>query len=128
MRPSSLFAALAIATYASPIPQLAEPLLGALRDTILDTVGSLLGYPFELAKDTAFLPCTFNSRLCIGTCAANCIGGAQACSDCMTTCYNKNTCHDRKKGDKDEPNGKEGRRKKNQPGSDDEQTPPPESP
>ncbi|KAI8629691.1 hypothetical protein F5Y19DRAFT_475141 [Xylariaceae sp. FL1651] len=95
MRPSSFLATLGIAVYALPLPAVRDPLLDNLPDTILDSISDLLGYPLSSHDDEpSFLPCDFDTNFCVGDCAAECIGGAQACSNCLSSCYKDTSCQE----------------------------------
>ncbi|KAI0023869.1 hypothetical protein F4780DRAFT_27016 [Xylariomycetidae sp. FL0641] len=100
MRATTFITALAIAVYALPIPMPAvnDPLLNNLPDSILSSVSDLLGYPTTPNKDHPYkdiLGCDFDSKFCVGNCAAECIAGAQACSNCLQKCYHENSCDDK---------------------------------
>ncbi|KAI3319311.1 hypothetical protein HD806DRAFT_539346 [Xylariaceae sp. AK1471] len=126
MRSSSFLAVVAITVYALPIPKINDQLLNNLPDTILNSVSDLLGYPINPNEEgkSSFLPCDFDANFCVGNCAADCIGGAQVCANCLSSCYKKNSCdddhksnddNDREKDPKDEDDNTESRPKPKSP-------------
>ncbi|GAP88781.1 hypothetical protein SAMD00023353_1202120 [Rosellinia necatrix] len=95
MRSSSLISVLAVAAVHSlPITPFNDSILDNLQDLIYKSVGNLFNYPFGAYGygGPGCYSCNFDSKFCVSQCLGNCVGGADECSNCLSSCWRDSGC------------------------------------
>ncbi|KAI2630209.1 hypothetical protein GGS26DRAFT_102538 [Hypomontagnella submonticulosa] len=97
MRYITLILAISVAVSASPIPVPdPEPAADVLSDTIIDSVGSILGTD-RWQDDVSRAKCYHNSgddiATCINRCVTQCLMSSSGCNSCIRGCSPQHFCN-----------------------------------